>query len=162
MEEKTNWESYEEVARYLINQFREKFGLQIVEGKQVVSGKCTEWEIDGKGVKLGNEGFVVIECRRYPRSRVSQAEAADLAFRIEDLGASGGFLVSPLGFQEGGKKIAEAKNIATLFLAPDSTIERYVLRFLNQVMIGVGSALPLHLTGELAKVVISKQDPKST
>ena len=62
---------------------------------------------------LGNEGFLVIESRRYPKSRLNQEQAAGLAFRMEEFfGASGGILVSPLGFQEGGKKLAEAKNIA--------------------------------------------------
>jgi hypothetical protein len=158
---KKKWESYEEVARYLVNQFRETFGLETVEGKQLVSGKCTEWEIDGKGIRIGNEGFVVIECRRYPKSRLSQEDAAALAFRIEDVGATGGILVSPLGFQEGGKKIAQAKNIESLFLNPDSTIEHYVLRFLNKVMIGVGEAVPLRFAGELATVVISHRADES-
>jgi hypothetical protein len=152
VEKKTKWESYEEVARYLINKFREKFGLETVEGKQVVSGKCTDWEIDGKGVRLGKEGFLVIECRRYPKSRLSPEQAAGLAFRIEDLGASGGILVSPLGFQEGGNKIAEANNIARLFLLPDSTIENYVLRFLNEIMIGVTEP-PVYVT-EKATIAI--------
>ena len=146
-------ESYEAVGNHLINKFREKFGLETVEVKQVLSGKCTEWEIDGKGVRLGNEGFLVIESRRYPKSRLSQEQAAGLAFRIEDLGASGGILVSPLGFQEGGKKLAEAKNIAELFLTPDSTNENHVLRFLNETMIGVTEPIPVHVT-EKATVVI--------
>ena len=30
--------------------FREKFGLETVEVKQVLSGKCTEWEINGKSM----------------------------------------------------------------------------------------------------------------
>ena len=60
-------------------------------------------------MRLGNQGFLVIECRRYPKSRLPQKDAGELAFVIEDLGASGGILVSPLGFQKGAKKIAEAK-----------------------------------------------------
>ena len=96
----------------------------------------------------------VIESRRYPKSRLNQEQAAGLASRIEDLGASGGILVSPLGFQEGGKKLAEAKNIAELFLTPDSTNENpHVLRFLNETMIGVTEPIPVHVT-EKATVVI--------
>ena len=62
-------------------------------------------------------------------------------------------MVSPLGFQEGGKKLTEAKNIAELFLTPDSTNENHVLRFLNETMIGVTEPIPVHVT-EKATVVI--------
>ena len=37
-----------------------------------------------------------------------------MAYRISDTGAEGGIIVSPLGVQEGGKKIAETENIVTV------------------------------------------------
>jgi len=39
------FETYESVAEYLLSQFAEHFGLQRVEGKQVLQGKCsgTTW-----------------------------------------------------------------------------------------------------------------------
>ena len=66
----TKWQSYEEVATYLLNQFASEFGLSKVEGKQSVLGlrSQTNWEIDAKGIREGNEGFVIIECRRYETS----------------------------------------------------------------------------------------------
>jgi hypothetical protein len=38
-------------------------GLERVEGKQKLVGNRsgTQWEVEGKGVKLGDEGFVIIE-----------------------------------------------------------------------------------------------------
>jgi hypothetical protein len=54
------WESYEEVATYPLSQFAQEFGLDRVEGKQEVGGRRsdTTWEIDAKGVRQGNTGFV--------------------------------------------------------------------------------------------------------
>jgi hypothetical protein len=74
------WQSYEEVATYLLNQCAQEFGLSKVEGKQTIPGlrSDTEWEIDAKGVKEGNEGFVIIECRRYTTSRQSQLDLRDV------------------------------------------------------------------------------------
>jgi hypothetical protein len=42
------WETYEEVATYLLNKFSSEFGLDRVEGQQKVQGKLsgTTWTID--------------------------------------------------------------------------------------------------------------------
>src|SRR3990172_1193422 len=56
------WESYEEVATYLLDKFASDFGLERFEGKQTIQGQRsgTEWEIDAKGVRKGNEGGIVV------------------------------------------------------------------------------------------------------
>jgi hypothetical protein len=133
------WESYEEVAVYLLDQIAAKVGLERVEGKQHVYGSrsLTDWEIDGKGVKVGDEGFVIIECRRYTKDRQNQERVAGLAYRIIDTGASGAILVSPLGFQEGAKRVAAAEGIHEVLMDANSTRSDYVLRFLNEVFVGM-------------------------
>jgi hypothetical protein len=135
------WETYEDVAIYILDQIAEQLGLNLehVEGKQHVYGSktMTDWEIDGKGVKQGNQGFMIVECRRYPKTRQNQEQVGGLAFRISDTGASGGIYVSPLGFQDGAKKVAAATKIHEMKLRPDSTRTDYVLRFLNQIFVGV-------------------------
>ena len=132
------WESYEEVAVYLLNRVASELGLEHVEGKQDVYGSrsLTNWEIDGRGVKIGGEGFVIIECRRWTKSKQKQENVAALAFRIIDTKASGGILVSPLGFQEGAKKVAAATGIHDVFMDANSTRTDYMLRFLNKVFVG--------------------------
>jgi hypothetical protein len=56
------WQSYEEVAAYLLNCFAKKFGLVRVESKQKVKGKRsgTTWAIEARGVREGNERFVIV------------------------------------------------------------------------------------------------------
>jgi hypothetical protein len=79
------WESYEEVAAYLLNQFAEQFGLGRFEGKQVVAGESgTEWQIDAKGCSDGGSHFLVVECKRHTKSGISQAITAALAWSIQD------------------------------------------------------------------------------
>lgn len=70
---KQNWKTYEEVASYLLDRFAHKFDLVKVEGKQVIEGRRsgTKWEIDAKGIREGNEGFVIVECRRYTKSNLN-------------------------------------------------------------------------------------------
>ncbi len=136
------WKSYEEVAQYLLNQFAESFGLGAVEGKQVISGKSgTNWEIDAKGIKIDGEGFLIIECRRYTKSRLSQESIGAIAYRIKDTGAEGGIVVTPLEFQKGAKKVAKHEGIHHVILDPNSTTTDYMLKFLNNIFIGVSDTV---------------------
>jgi hypothetical protein len=133
------FESYEQVAEYLINQFAKEFGLDRVEPKQEVEGHRSgvTWEIDAKGIRVGNDGFLIVECRRYTTSRLKQEHVAAVAYRIIDTGAKGGIIVSPLDLQEGAKQVAAAEGIIEVKVNPDCTKYEYVLSFLNNVMIGV-------------------------
>ncbi len=125
------WESYQEAAPAILQTIADKFGVTSFEGKQSIQGEATEWEIDAKGVRQGGEVFVIVECRRYTKSRLKQEELGGLAFRIQDTGASGGIVVSPLGLQEGARRIAEAKGIHSVKLSADSTIHDYFMEFMG-------------------------------
>ncbi len=131
------WEKYEEVTVYLLNQFKEEFGLSNVKGKQKIHGhrSGTNWEIDAKGINENGEGFVIIECRRYTTSKQNQEKLGSLAYRIIDTGASGGIIVEPFGLQEGAKKIANSENIVHVTLDANSTSDQFGMQFLNKIMI---------------------------
>jgi len=134
----TTWRTYEEVAQYLLDQMASHFSLGRVEGKQIIPGESgVKWEIDAKGVLGDGEGFLVIECRRYPKSRLKKSAMTHLAYVIRDVGATGGITVSPLEPQSGAKLIASRDNIKHARLNPDSTTENYVLQFLNKAFVGV-------------------------
>jgi hypothetical protein len=139
-----HWDSYEQVAAYLLDQIiADVLGLERVEGKQSLAGNRsgTQWEIDGKGVKLQDGGFVIIECRRYTKSKQKQEQVAGLAYRILDTGAEGGIVVSPFGLQEGAAKVAAAENIQTVFMNENSTRTEYILRFLNNIFVGLSDTV---------------------
>ena len=131
------WETYEEVATYILNEISSSIGLDRVESKQKIHGLLsdTQWEIDAKGILDGGAAFVIIECRRYTTSRLNQEQVAALAYRILDSGAKGGIIVSPLGVQEGGHKVAEAEGIITVNLSEHATRESFLLGFLNKLFL---------------------------
>lgn len=136
------WRTYEEVAEYLLNQFAEHFKLGRVEGKQIVPGESgAEWEIDAKGVNNDGDGFLIIECRRYTKSRLNQESMAALAYRIRDTGAQGGIVVSPFELQSGAEKVAAHSNVQHVILDPSSTTSDYMMKFLNRVFIGLSDAV---------------------
>lgn len=131
-----SWENYEQVATELLRQIKEHFGLSDVEPKQKVAGTDTDWVIDAKGIRSETGRIVVIECRRYTTSGIDQEAMGGLCFKVQDLGADGGILVSPFLPQKGARQIAAARNIALVRLTPDSTTTNYLLHFLNKVMAG--------------------------
>jgi hypothetical protein len=141
------WRTYEEVARYILDSLAHEFGLSKVEGKQVIEGNRsgTKWEIDAKGVREGNDGFVIIECRR-TRSKQAQESLGGLAYRIMDTGAKGGIIVTPIGVQKGAAKIATAENILHVVLDANSTLYDFTIQFLNKLMKGLTENIVLRET----------------
>jgi hypothetical protein len=133
------WETYEEVAIHLLDNFASEFGLDRFDGKQkIISYRSgTNWVIDGKGFNDGADSFVIVECRRYTKSKQSQEKVGALAYRIQDTGADRGIIVSPLGLQAGAEKVARAENIISVKLTPESTTQEYVMEFLNKICIGL-------------------------
>jgi len=129
------WESYQEAAPAILQTIADKFGVTSFEGKQSIQGEDTEWEIDAKGVREGSDVFLIVECRRYTTSRLKQEQLGGLAFRIQDTGASGAIVVSPLGLQEGAKRIAEAEGIYSVRLTADSTIQDYFMEFMGNLFL---------------------------
>ena len=151
------WETYEQVAQHLLNEFAVHFGLGRVEGKQIVPGQSgAAWEIDAKGVTIDGESYVIVECRRQTRSGLSQESLGALAFRIIDTKATGGIVVTPLDLQAGARKLAACSNIVHVTLTPDSTTTEYVMKFLDRVFIGVADTCSVLLKESVTIEVFEK------
>jgi hypothetical protein len=105
-----DWRRYQLAATVILNDLAGHFSLNRVEGEQSIPGlrSGTDWCIDAKGCSEGGETFVIIECRRHTTSKLKQEELGAIAYRINDTGAVGGIVVTPLGLQEGAEKIAKA------------------------------------------------------
>jgi hypothetical protein len=151
------WETYEQVGTYLLDTFAEEFGLDRVEDKQELPGhrSGTSWEIDAKACRQGSDGFVIVEFRRRTTSRQNQDQLGGLAYRIIDTGAEGGIIVSPLGLQEGAKKVAASENVVSVTLNENCNRHEYVMRFLNKLMVGLQDTIKFRSYGE---AVISRKD----
>src|SRR2546430_13239803 len=102
-----DWEIYEDAARKVLLDIRQVLGISTVEGKQSVEGESgTNWEIDAKAWREGSSGFLVIGARRHTTAGLKQKDLAALAYGIQDVGGSGGIVVSPLPMQKGARIIA--------------------------------------------------------
>mgnify|MGYP000996524623 CR=1 FL=1 len=135
--EETNWKTYEETARFLIERFGSEFGVDCVEGKKkILAASGTQWEIDAKAMLAGGEAFLVVECKRWKNGNISQEIIGGLAYRIIDLGASGGIIVSPCDLQYGAKMVASHASIKHIKLTPDSTKVSYLMRHLERIFAG--------------------------
>lgn len=140
----SEWRTYEDVARYLLNKFATEFDVDRFEVKQSIRGNRsgTNWEIEAKGFKDSDATFIIVECRRYTKEKQNQEKIGALAYRILDTGASGGIIVSPLGLQEGAKKIADAEKIEIVKLNPDANRLEYFMEFLNTIAVGFCDRMP--------------------
>lgn len=143
--EPVTWQTYEEVARFLLDQFAACFGVTRFEGKQRLTGEKSQtvWEVDGKGFSVSGDVILIVECRRYIQSKPSQEQLAGLAYRIHDTGATGGIIVTPLGVQKGARLLAKAENILSVKLDPTSTTEDYLIQFLDQFRRGIRDRVAL-------------------
>jgi len=112
--------------------------IQNMECKQNVVGtrSGTSWQIDAKGVRAADGGFMIVECKRWIKNKHPQDTVGCLAYRIIDTGAIGGIVVSPLGLQEGGQKVAAAENIFEVHMDENSTRNCFVIHFLRKFMVG--------------------------
>src|SRR5271170_7648291 len=135
--EPTAWETYEEVANYLLEKLSETLGLGLerVEGKQKIPGKATNYTVEGKGVRTEDRAIIIIESRRYTTAGINQEDMGGLAYRIDHVGAAGMIVVIPLAVQDGARKIAEYEgNIEIVRLDADATTTDFMLEFLEKVV----------------------------
>lgn len=96
---------------------------------------------------------MIVECKRYTTSRIEQETVAGLAWRIQDTGAEGALLVSPLGLQEGAQKVAAAANVVAIVLNADATPQQFVLSFLDRLFVSIQGVQTRWETGNLTPVV---------
>lgn len=166
------WETYEQVARYLLEKIKDDLNLKEVQGKQVLEGKSgAHWEIDAKGVSLHNEKIILIECRRRS-SRQNQEALGGFAYRIRDTGAQSGIIVSPLELQIGAQKVAQHENIVHVKLSKDSTPTDFLMQFMNKFFVGFSETVtakdsvsaillrPCNICGTTFEVPINKDSQK--
>lgn len=59
------------------------------------------------------------------------------AYKIADLGAAGGFMISPLGLQVGAEKVAQAENVISVILDSSSNATEYFMEALHTTFIGL-------------------------
>ena len=94
-----------------------------------------EWHVDAKAIREDGR-TIIVECRRYPKSRLKQEAVAAIAHRVHDTGSAGGIIVSPLGLQRGAMKVASAANIVSIQLGPDATPESFRAKVFDTLIVG--------------------------
>ena len=131
------WLIYETAARSVLEKIGSALNISTVEGKQKLDGLSgTEWEIDAKAIQENGENFLVVEARRYTTSSLTQEDVAAIAYRIGDVGAAGGIVVSPAPLQRGAALVAMANGIEHVRLTPESTSTAYPAEYMGKRFLG--------------------------
>jgi hypothetical protein len=153
----STWQNYEQVARHILTEFRQHFGLDAIEPKQDVPGQSgTGHEIDAKGVMSNGEGFLVIECRKR-NAKPNKEDLCALAYRIIDTGAAGGIIVSTVPLQSGAAKIAQASGTISVILNTSATAEEFCVQFFDKGFARMADTIGVG-TLEAAKVAKFDED----
>ncbi|MNT58423.1 hypothetical protein D3C72_1958550 [compost metagenome] len=103
---------------------------------------------------------MVVECKRHTTANLPQAIVASLAYSIQDTGASGGFIVSPLDLQSGAKKVAAARNIVHVQLRAESTPLEFEMKFLDKLFVGFHDVANVSISESL-RITITRADGTS-
>jgi hypothetical protein len=82
--------------------------------------------------------MILVECRRKKR-KLDQETLGAIAYRIQDTGAEGGIVVTPLQLQSDASRIADANEILAVQLDATSTPTDFAMRFLDKLMAGASS-----------------------
>ncbi|HEU4458107.1 MAG TPA: hypothetical protein VFR90_03200 [Methylibium sp.] len=141
------WQIYEQAARSVLEHIGQYIGVAIVEGKQHLPGKSgTTWEVDARAYREDGSAFLVVEVRCYTTSSLKQEHLGALAFRIGDVGAAGGIVVSPLPMQAGAVLVAKAAGIEHVRLTPKSTTTDYLAEYMGRRFIGASVVESINAT----------------
>ena len=131
---KSKSDLYEEAAAFVLDHFKDYFGLANVEGKQKLKGESgTDWEVDAKGVKADGESFIIVECKRYPKRRINQSIMAAAVYSAKDTGAAGLITVSPLDPQKGARIIAKHDQVVHVTLNAEATPQSFAVGFFDKL-----------------------------
>lgn len=126
------WQTYEEVARAVLNDLRKHLGIADITGYKDLPGNSgTSWRVEGTATSTEDGGILIVECREHKSKALTQESVGGLAFRIIDTNGSGGILVTPLPLQKSAKLVAKAQNIKHVMLEPWSTSENYLAEFMG-------------------------------
>lgn len=131
------WLTYEEVVAYLVDRYKELFGVERVEGKQTLSGPDGgEAEVDLVAYSKPDGLLICFECKDHAR-KINQ----DYIFAIEGkrqyLGASKSFIVTSHGLQSGAEGKAEYFNIGAVHVPNGATVETHIIRFMDKAFAAV-------------------------
>lgn len=150
-----SWETYEQATAHILRRLSDRLRIESIEGKQKLKGRLTgaRWEVDARAVDMASGTLVVVEARRHTRSRLNQEAIAAVAYRIQDLGASGAIVVSPHPLQKGARLVAAANNIRSIHLTPESTPGEWVATFGSLIDVGFADILAATVTDSLEIVV---------
>ena len=112
------WVSYELFTEKIMNDILYLLGKKDykVEGKKIIEGVATNWEIEVSAYNETEEKLIIVECKEWKTNTVSQGNMGEFCYRVKDLNAEKGIYVTYSGFQQGAKSVAQKEKIEYIVL----------------------------------------------
>jgi hypothetical protein len=155
----TAYATYEDVAHSFFCDCKDTFGFDVVERKAVLTSKSgNTYKIEVLGRRVAEGADIIIECKHYgPKSQIDQEMVGGLAYRVQNTGADGAFIVTTHELQSGAQRVADFEQITVFIIGPDATIDdygvvreiaqglsRYFLKLQAEIKTNVGLGMTYH------------------
>lgn len=153
---------YERLVKSLLTTVFDRMHAEVFHLKKYVGKSGQAYEIDVSfETRIDTlELLIFVECKRYERL-VTIKEVADFVYRLRDVGAHKGILVSTKGFQRGAIQVAKAEKIALLIvrdaIAPKRTGIKTVLSLSRHDNLPWFRGLILQLSSDGEDILIVKR-----
>jgi hypothetical protein len=122
-----DFEEYERLVHKILEEkIREEYpgaAIQVFHNRKYRGQSGQEHQIDVSAeLKFaGCRVLILAECKKY-RDKVGNEDVLTLLGRIRDIGAGKGMIVTPVGYQEGAKRLAEANGIALALAKSEESV----------------------------------------
>lgn len=141
---KESWKTYRKATRQVFKDVKGYIGVEGIEGRQKVDIKSSsECEVDVTAYRVGGEGIIVFECKRWEYS-LDKGALGKFHYLIKNAGVNSEIVITPLDFQECTAKLAQAEKIIEIKLDFHSTSKSYIGKIVSHIFSRVKDEITIH------------------
>lgn len=130
---KESWKTYRKATRQFFKDVKGYIGAERKEGRQKIEIKSgSECEVDVTAYRVGGEGIIVFECKRWEHS-LDKGALGKFHYLIKNAGVNSEMVIIPLDSQECTTKLAQAEKIIDIKLDFHSTSESYIGKIVSHI-----------------------------
>jgi hypothetical protein len=149
---KESWKAYREATIRLLKDVKGYTDVERMEGGQKVNIESgSECEVDVAAYRVGGEGIIVFECKRWERS-IEQGALVKFHYSIRNSGVNSGIRITPIDLQECITKLAQAEKIIEIKLDFNSTSKSYIAKIVSRIFSRVNDEIAIHNNERVASL----------
>jgi len=150
------WKTYREATRQFLKDVRSYISAEhIEEGQKVRMNNGSECEVDVAAYRIGGEGIIVFECKRWEHS-LDQGALGKFHYGIKNASVNSRIIITPIDHQECTAKLAQAEKIIEIKLDFNSTSKRYIEKIVSRIFSRVKDEIAIHNNEQVVSLYKSR------